>query len=303
MSFQLCIGSAQFGLNYGVTNKRGKINDDEIKEILFKAYKANINFIDTAQNYGSSEEVIGKCKPLESNFKIISKLSSYQFDCKIPKSEIFQTWDNSLISTLKNLRINNLDSFLVHNAGDFSNFYKDYLLEWLKSLKDRSIVRRLGVSIYSDEDLVNIPLEEIDIIQLPFSIYDQRLLKNGSFKKFYEFNISIHLRSIFLQGLILTPIENWPSFINKDFRNHHQRLCQYLSDENVQVLDFVFWYLSEKISAEAVVVGVSSLEEFEKVLKSYQEVVIEKKYSKFENKFKNLDWNIDSDLDPRQWNK
>ena len=106
--------------------------------------------------------------------------------------------------------------------------------------------------VYSDADLVNIPLEEIDIIQLPFSIYDQRLLKNGTLKKLSDFNISIHIRSVFLQGLILTSPEKWPLFINNSFSNHHERLCQYLADENMKILDFIFWFLSAELNIEAV---------------------------------------------------
>ena len=143
---------------------------------------------------------------------------------------MFQIWNDSLNLTLQNLKVEFLDSFLVHNAEDFSKSYRDFLLEWLESLKAKSIVKKIGVSIYSYEDLNNIPLEKIDIIQLPFSIYDQRLLKNGTLKKLSNFNISIHIRSIFLQGLILSPSSNWPLFINKDFRLHHERFCKYLLD-------------------------------------------------------------------------
>ena len=245
MSFELCIGSAQFGLNYGITNSLGKIADNDIKEILLKAHKNHIHFIDTAQNYGSSEEVIGTYKPLGSNFKIVSKLSSLDSNYKISKSKLFQTWDNSFYATLRNLKVDYLYSFLVHNAEEFSKSYKDFLIEWLKSLKSRSLVQKIGVSIYSDAELVNIPLEEIDIIQLPFSIYDQRLLKNGTLKKLSDFNISIHMRSIFLQGLILTPSEKWPLFINKSFLssfmikyNHSEVFCCNIINSDNWIVNF-----------------------------------------------------------------
>lgn len=303
MTPQLCIGTAQFGLNYGITNHVGKIPDDDIKTILSKAHKSNIFYIDTAQNYGSSEKEIGKYKPLGSNFKIVSKLSSLDLKDSTSKFKLFQIWNDSLNLTLQNLKVEYLDSLLVHNAADFSKSYRYFLLEWLESLKAKSIVKKIGVSIYSAADLNNIPLEKIDIIQLPFSIYDQRLLKNGTLKKLSNFNISIHIRSIFLQGLILNPSSNWPLFINKDFRHHHEKFCKYLTDENMNILDFIFWFLSEEIDIEAIVIGISSLREFEKVLKSYQDIVIKKKYSKFKNKFKNLDWNVNKDLDPRKWNK
>ena len=56
----LCLGTAQFGLDYGITNKKGKIKNKEINFLLNRAINANIKFFDTAFSYGDSEERIGK---------------------------------------------------------------------------------------------------------------------------------------------------------------------------------------------------------------------------------------------------
>ena len=72
---QLCLGTAQFGLNYGITNKLGKVNSEEVKKIINLANKNKINFIDTAQNYGEAENVLGREVVLK-NFKIITKHKS-----------------------------------------------------------------------------------------------------------------------------------------------------------------------------------------------------------------------------------
>ena len=57
---QICLGTAQFGLDYGATNRTGKIGIDEIRKIIKLAATSNIRFIDTAQAYGSAETVVGK---------------------------------------------------------------------------------------------------------------------------------------------------------------------------------------------------------------------------------------------------
>ena len=78
---KIAIGSAQFGLNYGLANKSGKINQKEIKAILDFAYKSSINTIDTAKSYGNSEKHIGNCiRGTEQEWDIITKLSDTKKD-------------------------------------------------------------------------------------------------------------------------------------------------------------------------------------------------------------------------------
>ena len=69
----LSLGCAQFGMNYGYTNTRGKVNQDEVGEIIDLAIKNNINSFDTAQSYGNSEEVLGKFLPKSEEIKIMTK--------------------------------------------------------------------------------------------------------------------------------------------------------------------------------------------------------------------------------------
>ena len=76
MTPQLCLGTVQMGLDYGITNLKGKINNKEVTKILNFAFRNGINYLDTAQSYGSSEYVIGKYSPNNSFFKIISKMPS-----------------------------------------------------------------------------------------------------------------------------------------------------------------------------------------------------------------------------------
>ena len=44
----LSLGCAQFGMNYGYTNTRGKVNENEVGEIIDLVIKNNINSFDTA---------------------------------------------------------------------------------------------------------------------------------------------------------------------------------------------------------------------------------------------------------------
>ena len=60
MYSKLMLGTVQFGMNYGVANTTGKPSFETVKAILKEAYDGGINALDTAPEYGDSEEVIGK---------------------------------------------------------------------------------------------------------------------------------------------------------------------------------------------------------------------------------------------------
>ena len=60
MKPKLCIGTAQLGMDYGITNAKGQVNIDEAKKILQLGLR--IQTLDTAQAYGCAETVIGQCR-------------------------------------------------------------------------------------------------------------------------------------------------------------------------------------------------------------------------------------------------
>ena len=74
MMNKICLGSAQFGADYGIANKNGQVEQIEVKKILDYAATVKIDSIDTAIDYGNSEEIIGQYA--NDRFKIGSKLPS-----------------------------------------------------------------------------------------------------------------------------------------------------------------------------------------------------------------------------------
>ena len=74
------MGTAQFGLNYGITNQSGQVSEQEVTLILQEAAQAGIRYLDTAQAYGSAETILGKVLPKTHSFKIVSKLPKQSFE-------------------------------------------------------------------------------------------------------------------------------------------------------------------------------------------------------------------------------
>ena len=59
MKEKLILGTAQFGLDYGINNSVGKPNVESTESILNYAISQKIHILDTADAYGNSSDIIG----------------------------------------------------------------------------------------------------------------------------------------------------------------------------------------------------------------------------------------------------
>jgi aryl-alcohol dehydrogenase-like predicted oxidoreductase len=207
MSTRLVLGTAQFGSNYGVANFDGIPDDNEIEAILCSAHDRGVAWLDTAQDYGNSEQRIGvalaKLKT-KRKFKIATKISQ----------SIDYANRSALVTSVKE-SANKLGqtptAILVHNPDLISNWVEgigDALLE----IRDLELTDSLGASVYTPEQFLlatNTP--EIDFIQAPINILDKRLEKFGLLDRAAAKGKTIFVRSIFLQGLLTLDAENLPN--------------------------------------------------------------------------------------------
>ena len=74
--YKIVFGTAQFGMNYGIANRSGRVVQDEVSSILNFAWKKGIKCLDTAEAYGTSELAIGTHLEEHSNqsWEIITKV-------------------------------------------------------------------------------------------------------------------------------------------------------------------------------------------------------------------------------------
>ena len=195
---KVIIGGAQFGSNYGIANNSGKISKIHTDKIFSLAKENKINFLDTAKNYGESEKLLGK-KNLK-NWNVVSKLPSLP-----PLIEDISNWiESQVLDSLKSLKIKTLYGYLIHSPEQLLSNVGDEIWRALLKQKKRGLIRKIGYSIYNPKQLDKLfPEFRPDIVQSPYSILDRRLKKSGWLKKLKDKNIEIHIRSIFLQGLLL----------------------------------------------------------------------------------------------------
>lgn len=207
LTSRIALGTVQFGLDYGIANKAGRVPPRAVKEILDYAQAAGIKCLDTAAGYGQSESVLGDyLKGHPKVFRIFSKLPPLESYKPGDVKGFFQV-------SISRLRVDTIDGYLIHN---FQNFLKhEALWEEMVELKKNKRVESIGFSLYSPAELdmifeKNLPC---DTVQVPYSVFDRRF--ENWFPRLKQRNIEIFVRSIFLQGLAFLPLEAVPLKLEK----------------------------------------------------------------------------------------
>jgi len=209
-SQKLALGTAQFGLNYGIANRKGQISLREAETILDRASEAGINTLDTAIGYGNAESQLGILGV--SNWRIISKIPPVPVDAP----SISDWIDDGVEKSLQHLRINKLSGLLLHRATDLLGTQGDCIQRALEKIRTDGRVEKIGVSIYDFDELGRI-LDHypIDLVQVPFNCLDRRLIDSGSLTRMKTMGVELHVRSVFLQGLLLMSPEARPQYFSK----------------------------------------------------------------------------------------
>lgn len=293
MQPSLSIGTAQFGSPYGITNNEGIVRIKEVQKILNYAKNQNIKMLDTAPDYGNSEKVIGRILK-KNEFKITSKFP-LQKELIFSKKNL-DHWDLTIKNTLDSLNVNQIENYLIHNIKDLSKEGSSFLVDWLISLKRDKLVKRIGVSIYSKDDLDNLSSELLEVIQLPLSIYDQRLKKDGTLNNLVQNGAAIQIRSVFLQGLIISSANKLPNWVGPEFIRHHINFESFVKNNNLHLIDMALAFTQSLENVESILIGICNLEQLKQIVLSLQNV------SHLE--FKNFDkWFFPyaEILDPRSW--
>lgn len=203
---RLAIGTAQFGADYGVANSIGKPDETEIGKILEFARQSSIDLLDTAISYGDSEEMIGRVD--SSGFKIVTKLPEVPIGC----ADVLGWVEQQVRQALVRLKRQSIYGLLLHRPDQLGELVGDSLVRALMSLKDQGLVEKVGLSIYSPDSLQTLlSVCPVDIVQAPLNLVDRRLAQSGWLDRLHKSDIEVHIRSVFLQGLLLMPEDRRPS--------------------------------------------------------------------------------------------
>ncbi|MCP3876724.1 MAG: aldo/keto reductase [Desulfobacteraceae bacterium] len=256
-SNRLVLGTAQLGLNYGIANILGKPDQATANAIIAKAFENGIHKFDTAQGYGESETVLGRAiadHRLKNNAKIVSKLSLESDN--INKIDLL----NKIVRSIEKLQVERLYGLMLHKQEQLE-MWDDGLGQLLSEFVNTRLIQHIGVSVYTPEKALQaLNCENLDIIQIPSSILDNRFLDAGVFEKADRANKTLYIRSVFLQGLLL--MDDLPE--KMVFASDYHRKVALLAEElGISVAELALWYVREVFPEAKIVIGVDSSEQLQ----------------------------------------
>lgn len=284
ISQKMFLGTAQFGMDYGITNIDGKPSKQEVLEILDKAWENKIQGFDTAPGY-CSESLLGEfiqINGLHDQVKVLTKIPS--LDGVIDYREFII---KSLESSLNHISCP-IDVLFFHNPKDVRLLLYDE--QFFTDIIKNYPVSCLGASVYNPNDISKLSECSLSIaLQFPYNCLDTR------FKNININNAPTFARSIFLQGLLATNkinIEKIPFGLNEV----HKKIHKFFITNNENLFDYAFNFVANSNEIDFFIVGVNSLIQLNQILS------IRYKENSFEEELKELLTDKDrSFLDPRKW--
>ena len=288
MSFsKVILGSAQFMQGYGIANNPSNYSIEEMHKVLDYSLKIGIDTIDTAHAYGNAEKILGDYGV--DSFKIITKIPTQE-----QKSKSSQAWIASkLEESLKDLKVESLYCLHLHNPKDILTSEGKKIVSQLKELKKNGLIQNIGFSLYDSDQLEDLlTVMRPDIVQVPLNIFDRRMIENGTINNLRDQNISIHIRSIFLQGVLIMRQEDRPNYF-KYWGELFKKWDNWNDHKSFNKVKNSFNFSMNIKNIQNVIVGVDDLEQLQALYHLYEakDVVLPLELSS----------NDENLLDPRKW--
>ena len=249
---RLIIGTAQFGMNYGIANSTGKPSESTIRAIIERATENEIFYYDTAISYGSSEEVLGKifCElRIHQQVKVFTKIS------KRTKTDSQASIDDSVKKSINRLKIDQLFGLLLHSESDY------LYLEELRKTKEAGLCKYIGLSTghdpsFNSEILKN---QNLELLQIPANLLDRRNLVPNILDNAAEKQIIV--RSIYLQGLF-SIMPQVLSVFHRPLRSLLEQLNQIAQNFGMCIHELALRYILSYLP-DYIVLGAESLLQFQ----------------------------------------
>ncbi|MCR4792046.1 MAG: aldo/keto reductase [Lachnospiraceae bacterium] len=261
----LCLGTAQFGLNYGIQSN-GQPQEEAVFNMLSYAIDNGVTLLDTASAYGSAETVLGKyfsfCPSNIDKVGVVSKLKPDSFT-ENNKGEWSEIAIKSAKSSLDTIGIKKFEAYLFHNA---TYIFNDKAVEALAKVKEVGLADRIGVSIYSPEEAMKaLEYPSIGAIQIPYNVFDRRLDKAGFFEIAKEKDVLVFARSSLLQGLIMMDANELPEKV-KYARGYIERFHSICKQYKVEPLQVAIGYVGCRSGIDYVVFGSDNIKQLEEYI-------------------------------------
>jgi len=293
---KLCIGTAQFGMDYGI-QRAGQPCLADALEMLDIAVQNGVYMIDTAAAYGTAEEVVGafiqKNKGVRNKIELTSKLPSRMLDI-VPQEQQSETIRKYLLQSLSKLNTDYLDYYLLHNPAHINN---DDIIQALRLLKSEGLVLNIGASVYTPEEAEQGIERGFDVLQIPYSVFDQRMEEKGIIDLAFNMKVKLHSRSAFTQGLMLINESEVPKQLEKA-KPVVRKLAVFCEERSISRLQLAVAFVNTQTTITHLVFGVDKKEQLFEIIETHKKVVDPDILSEAACLFSNLEEDI---IMPSKW--
>lgn len=296
---QLCLGTVQFGLDYGIIGQK-KPTLEYAVQCLDYATQNGISAIDTATAYGTAEEVTGaflakKTVPRDKLFVSTKFLPNILDDC--PPERFEQVIRENLQHSLQTLHLDYVDAYLLHSAR---YAFRPDILEALSAMQKEGLARKVGVSVYEPEEAMACYASPyVDFVQAPYSVFDHRMKESGALEQAKSGGCELHTRSAFIQGLILLDEDQVPPYLEKAKPIVRKIKC--ICDETgISRILLAMAYVKREQSVSHLVFGVDSLEQLKEDIRLFEQELPQKLLEQIDTEFAGIDAEI---VMPSLWKK
>ncbi len=210
---RLCLGTVQFGMDYGIQGGAMPCQNDAL-DIMRAAVEGGVDALDTAAAYGDAEVVVGRFlsmgNRIRESISIVSKFGAEAFVGAEP-SDYGERLIIAARKSLSRLHTDFLDAYICHVPEMVG---EEAVLSALTSLRGSGLARKVGFSVYEVDDAVAaIKSGVVDFLQVPYSVFDQRMARAGVFDLAATHGVEVHSRSAFVQGMALMEADLIPEWL------------------------------------------------------------------------------------------
>ncbi len=254
---KLGLGSGQFGLDQQA-GARGRPRDAEAREILAIAARSGLGVLEVGRHPNSAEITLGQVLPKPQPFRLTVTTVRPDRGPDFAEAEVR--------AQLARLGVGSVDAILAPSATDLFSAHGPELWERLRRLKDEGLCKKIGVSVYASDDPVGLTRRfKPDVVQAPASLLDQRLLIDGTLAELAGMGVEVHLRSIFLNGLLFLPPDRAPNHL-KAAAGRISRARRLIAEGRSDPLQAALGFALSRPEASTVLVGVASAAEMSAVI-------------------------------------
>lgn len=286
---KIALGTVQFGLEYGVANQVGRLQLADVKSILQQAAAQGVDTLDTAIAYGDSESTLGQAGI--DGWDVVTKLPELPEGC----ADVASWVEAQIEGSRKRLGVSQLYGVLLHRPEQLLGERGKCLFKALEHLKAQGVTRKIGVSVYGPEELDGLMAEmRYDLVQAPLNILDRRLVESGCARRLKDQGTELHVRSVFLQGLLLMSAEQRPEKFSR-WDTVWLEWTRWLDETGLTPLHACLGYAMDVEEVDKIVVGVDSVKHLSQILAATHSVL---------PSLPNWPQSVDTDLmNPSRWSQ